>query len=138
MVVKAEKWLAQTTAEKVATVRLIDQSIKCHNKASNTLAELKRLLVQTWMREDTELEIKFHERNFMQLMRSYHKAIEEGKDQFDFEGQPVLVGYAKYLIEYLEPRMTDMYGATLKMRISMIRKEHTKKMEARDAVVSNS
>lgn len=38
------------------------------------------------------------------LKNLYNKALEEGEDQFRFKGQSILVNYAKYLIQYLEPQ----------------------------------
>ena len=35
------------------------------------------------------------------LKEAYQKALGEGVEQFEFEGHPLIVGYAKYLIEYL-------------------------------------
>lgn len=39
------------------------------------------------------------------LKEARSKAIEAGHSTFDFEGQQVLVSYAKYLIEYLEMQL---------------------------------
>lgn len=36
------------------------------------------------------------------LKRAYNKAVEEEAEQFTFKGATLVVGYAKYLIEYLE------------------------------------
>jgi hypothetical protein len=37
-----------------------------------------------------------------ELKRLYNKAVKEGKEIFIYNGQEVLVDYAKYLIQYLE------------------------------------
>jgi len=37
----------------------------------------------------------------------YNKAIEEGKETFTYEDEEFVVGYAKYLIEYLESLKID-------------------------------
>ena len=42
-----------------------------------------------------------------ELKKARDKAVEEGKDQFNFKGHELLVSYAKYLIEHLE----DTYRA---------------------------
>ena len=39
------------------------------------------------------------------LKRAYKQAQEQGHTQFTFDAAPVLVAYAKYLIEYLEERL---------------------------------
>ncbi len=38
------------------------------------------------------------------LRIAYEQAIEKGNDEFTFQNQQMLVGYAKYLLEYLEER----------------------------------
>jgi len=39
------------------------------------------------------------------LKAAYQRAVDEGRDTFFFEGNEYVVGYAKYLIEYVEPRL---------------------------------
>ena len=39
---------------------------------------------------------------YRRFKKAYLKAKEEGKDRFEFNGQPVLLTYAKYLLEYVE------------------------------------
>lgn len=46
--------------------------------------------------------ISFTPAKTLALLKHYHRAIEAGHDQFTFESKPMLVAYAKYLIEYLE------------------------------------
>lgn len=46
--------------------------------------------------------IEFTREKYLKLKREYNKAVAQGKSRFDFEGHPVLVAYAKYLIQYLE------------------------------------
>jgi hypothetical protein len=46
--------------------------------------------------------IKFTSNKLKQLKIVYEKAIENKKETFIFEKNEYLVGYAKYLIEYLE------------------------------------
>lgn len=38
---------------------------------------------------------------FKELKRAYNKAVKENQDVFDLNGHLLVVGYAKYLIEYL-------------------------------------
>ena len=40
--------------------------------------------------------------NIKKFKREYNKAVKQNKEQFQFEGFPVLVSYAKYLIEYAD------------------------------------
>lgn len=47
------------------------------------------------------------EENFPRFKKAYEEAAVMGDDTiFEFEGQEVLVVYAKYLIEYFETRRT--------------------------------
>ena len=46
--------------------------------------------------------IKMDKIDFHVLKNLYEKALSKGEDQFNFRGSPVLVTYAKYLIQYLE------------------------------------
>lgn len=41
------------------------------------------------------------------LREAYQKALEEGKDRFDFDGHEVLTRYAYYLLEYLDQALGD-------------------------------
>ena len=40
--------------------------------------------------------------NFKRFKRAYEKARDAGLELFDFDGSPVLVSYAKYVVEYME------------------------------------
>lgn len=50
----------------------------------------------------------FDKKKYEDLEKSYNEAIKENKIQFIFEGQTLLVAYAKYLLEYLKPLL---YGS---------------------------
>lgn len=39
--------------------------------------------------------------NVKKFKKAYNKAVKDGKAVFKFEGQDVLVSYAKYMIEHL-------------------------------------
>ena len=57
--------------------------------------------------DDTEDEGKnllnpFNDKQYRSLKRAYKKAVEDGEEQFTFEGVPLLVTFTKYLLEYLE------------------------------------
>lgn len=52
-------------------------------------------------------EMSFDYGKLQALKSAYNRAIEAGKsrdDAFGFDGQLFVVGYAKYLIEYLETK----------------------------------
>jgi hypothetical protein len=46
--------------------------------------------------------INFTRAKLAQLKDHYTMAKRRGADQFEFEGHPIIMAYAKYLIEYLE------------------------------------
>jgi hypothetical protein len=53
--------------------------------------------------------INFTKAKLATLKKKYDKARMEGHEQFQFEGQTILVAYAKYLIEYLEMQFGDKH-----------------------------
>jgi hypothetical protein len=50
-------------------------------------------------------EVDFTPEKVKKLRRYYDRAVRAGDDEFVFEGNQLLVGYAKYLLEYLEGKM---------------------------------
>lgn len=44
------------------------------------------------------------------LRKAYLAALEAGQETFDFEGNTLLVAYAKYLLEYLEGQFGGTNG----------------------------
>jgi hypothetical protein len=49
-------------------------------------------------------KIYFTREKLTELKKAYHKARIKGQTEFKFEGQDVLVAYAKYLIEHLDTK----------------------------------
>ena len=45
----------------------------------------------------------FDREKYDKLEKQYNEAVEKKETQFKFEEQPILVAYAKYLLEYLKP-----------------------------------
>ena len=45
------------------------------------------------------------DKELKKLKRLYNKALKNNVETFFFQGKEILVGYAKYLIQYLEGRM---------------------------------
>lgn len=43
----------------------------------------------------------FTKPKYIKLKRAYKDAVNKGKTEFTFEGQPLLTSYAKYLLEFL-------------------------------------
>ena len=49
--------------------------------------------------------IKWTKPRMKQFKKEYKAAVKNGDKIFIFEGNEILVGYAKYLLEYLESRL---------------------------------
>lgn len=49
-------------------------------------------------------KITFTRENLISLTMAYLKAVEDGREQFTWEGHTLLVEYAKHLIAYLTNR----------------------------------
>jgi hypothetical protein len=45
-----------------------------------------------------------------ELRKAFNKAWDEGRAQFEYKGTPLLTDYAKYLIEYLEIKQSQLRG----------------------------
>ena len=41
-----------------------------------------------------------------ELRAAYDKAVEQGAESFIFEGKPLVTAYAKYVLEYLDYKLT--------------------------------
>jgi hypothetical protein len=54
----------------------------------------------------TQGEIIFTKKKLQLLKAARDRAVAEGQDEFTFEGKVIFVGYAKYLIEYLETQLS--------------------------------
>lgn len=50
-------------------------------------------------------EMLINKKNLKEIKRLREKAIEDKKDSFTFDGNEILVGYAKYLIEFMELKL---------------------------------
>jgi len=48
------------------------------------------------------MNLEFTKESFAQLKQQYKKALKEQKQSFIFYGQELDMGYAKYLLEFLE------------------------------------
>lgn len=47
-------------------------------------------------------EVMFNIQTARRLRRAYEKAVADGVDEFVFDECPLLIDYAKYLLEYVE------------------------------------
>jgi hypothetical protein len=57
------------------------------------------------MAEVTSVETKWgpwNGRMLHRLKEGYDAAVRDGKDEFEIDGQPMLVSFSKYLIQFLE------------------------------------
>lgn len=52
--------------------------------------------------------------DYLELKRLYKKALEEDKNEFTFKGEILIVGYAKYLLEYLKNKFESSKSKKLK------------------------
>ncbi len=55
------------------------------------------------------MNITFTPAKMRQLKALYEQACDEKQETFLFEGHEMLIGYAKYLIEYLESRFLTSF-----------------------------
>ncbi len=46
--------------------------------------------------------VKFTQESLVRFKAAYEKAVADKQEQFTFEGNEFILGYAKYAIEYLE------------------------------------
>ena len=46
--------------------------------------------------------VTFNKKKLKALKKAYQQCVDRKEDVFVFEGQELVVGYAKYLIEYLD------------------------------------
>jgi hypothetical protein len=49
--------------------------------------------------------INFDAAKVERFRKRYERAVREGEEVFKFEGKDILVGYAKYVLEYLEGKL---------------------------------
>jgi hypothetical protein len=54
-----------------------------------------------------EPRITFTAGRLIEFKTAYHTAVAAGRETFSFDGNLYDIGYAKYLIEYLEDRFED-------------------------------
>jgi len=52
--------------------------------------------------------IKFTPEKVISLKKEYKKAVDSNQETFMFDGKELVVGYAKYLIEYLDSVLKTM------------------------------
>lgn len=88
-------------------LRAIDNLRAHYDKTKSVLSELERAVVLNEtknMPDKNSTVVEINRGDFYTLKRSYTLAIKDKKEIFTFKGKPLLVTYAKYLIEYLETK----------------------------------
>lgn len=60
---------------------------------------------QNSTKNNTMATVNFDKKLLKELKRKYTNAKKENLETFEFANQPLLTGYAKYLIEYLETKL---------------------------------
>lgn len=97
-------------AKLINYLRHVDNLIEHHKKTNALLETLKHAIVMDCHKKTMPKDqktITFDRNSLARLKRIYNKALKDGKTKNDvikFEGNDLLIGYAKYLIEYLESR----------------------------------
>ena len=56
----------------------------------------------------TDWRMKMDKQMFDRFKELYKEAVELGQEAFTYDGQIVLTAYAKYLIEFYEPKHKEM------------------------------
>lgn len=135
----AGKWLDKPNEFKLALFANCEEMIAlCHRKVE-LMHELKRSLLHHWMKgEPIVVMVNCDEKAFLKIVRAYYGAIEKGLDRFfveiDRQEHELLVAYAKYLIEYLEPQFIarsnhSTFGNEVERTLKTIRREHERRMK---------
>lgn len=83
-------------------VEFFDNMVKLtdlHHRQGNLMDELRRSLIHEWEVKMEQVEV--NSKTFKSLVSGYYDAVESGAAQFKWQGRDLLVGYAKYLVEYM-------------------------------------
>ena len=133
-----EKYKAVPIETRVQMFKNIDDLIELHKKQNELMLELKRSLMHKW-EKNVDNKVEVTAKSFKALVNAYYTAVEAGAPQFKWQESELLVGYAKYLIEYLEPIVERQEGEYQASQFSSAtrylrerRREHKKRMEEKD------
>lgn len=128
-----ERWLTFPMADKLELLAQCEKLETLMEKQIMLRRELKQCLMHKWMSHDQSQpsSIAFTPKLFKKLVYRYHAAILGDVDRFEMDGHQFLTAYAKYLIEYLEPRMVAMDTSTfgLTHELKRMRREHEIRMK---------
>lgn len=99
----------RTNKQLVELMQTISELMQKHEELVTTLRELRALLtyevalrVNVLKRENGMTELVINEKGLRTLCEAYRKAIDEGAETFEYRGHELVVGYAGYLIEFLQ------------------------------------
>lgn len=139
-----EKFKTMSVVERLKVLGDMDKLRENHRKQDALLVELHRTLMHEWHgreimahQRDEQVTINWTPDTYLKLLRAYLRAVEEGKDQFTLTlptPHEFVTGYAKYLLEYLEGEFerTGLWDHGEKMRASIIKSDHKKRMKAKE------
>ena len=90
----------------------IERAIEHSHAQVVTLEELRKCLIHEQQKEMTPTNdmpptLSVSQYELLTLKRLYHKALSEGREQFEFKGLQLLTSYAKYVIEYFEMTFSE-------------------------------
>jgi hypothetical protein len=113
-VTDAEKYGAIPAETRITMLMNLEHIIELNSQKTALLLQMKAALMHQWEKNMDTATIT--SKTFKDLVNKYYDAVEAGKGIFMWEDHQILVTYAKYLIEYLEPqivaRSDDFLGAS--------------------------
>ena len=93
---------------------------------------IKQLILEGILKENVSVSID----TLRRLKRAYNKAVKENKESFIFDGQELLVEYAKHLIDHLSNKLLKEISfsskITIKRACPVCKKEHSVTVEKSD------
>lgn len=107
---------------------LTDKLAELHQRQAKTLFELRRAIVHE-AEKGQAVGDPINPRGYKRMLRTYHRALETGVDQFEFDGHDLLVDYARHLLPYLESRLMRMFSSHDEMDIRSERSRHRRAMK---------
>lgn len=124
------KWLTFPMEKKIELMAQFEKLEVLMERQIELRRQLRACLLHKWMSHDQKdpASITFTEKTFIQFVKLYYKSLREETTQFEFMSHQFLTGYAKYMIEYLEPQMVavskDAYVNNVERRLREIRRHH--------------
>lgn len=132
------KWLSYPLEKKLEMMAQMAELETLMEKQIKLRRELRDCLLHKWMKHDQSQpsSINFTEKTFLQFVKLYYKSVRDGAEQFEFMSHQFLTAYAKYVIEYLEPKMVEVskhaFVNNCERRLREIRKHHEITMKIKE------